>query len=37
MAGDEFRVQKLTGELEEIEEKASELDKRRVGKLNSIT
>ncbi|XP_067941528.1 RNA polymerase-associated protein RTF1 homolog [Watersipora subatra] len=37
MAGDEFRVQQLTDELEEVEEKATELERRRVGKLNSIT
>lgn len=37
MAGDDYRVQKLADELEEVEEKASELERRRVGKLNSIT
>ena len=37
MAGDHSRVQQLADELEDVEEKASELEKRRVGKLNSIT
>lgn len=37
MAGDDSRVQQIADEMEEVEEKASELERRRVGKLNSIT
>lgn len=37
IAGDELRVRQLVSELDEIEEKATELEKRRIGNLNSIT